>query len=53
MTSQDIRQEIQRIEREVVSLKADLFDRLHALEHLRGVHEAAKAQEDQASGAAR
>lgn len=48
MTSQEIAQEIRRIEREIQQFKAELYDRLVALDHLRPVHAAAQAQEQTA-----
>lgn len=52
MTSKQLAGEIRRIEIEMRQLKSDLYDRVVALEHLRGVHAAAKADEDQAAAQA-
>ena len=52
MTAQQLAGEIRRIEREMTQLKADLYDRVVALDHLRGVHQAAQAQEAQATAQA-
>lgn len=52
MTAQQLAGEIRRIEREMTQLKADLYDRVVALEHLRGVHQATQAQEAQATAQA-
>lgn len=49
MTSEQLAAEARRLERELVRLKADLYDRLVALEHVRTIQATAKAQEDQAA----
>lgn len=46
MKAADIAKEIRRVEGEIKHFKAELYDRIVALEHLHVVHEAAKAKDE-------